>query len=172
MNIDTIDNFLNNDLFLEIKSALTCPYFPWYWNRSTIDLTEKYDTHTLLCEKIEDYQFTHAFFDSGKKVSSLYPIIEPLLENIKYESLLRVKANLVTRTKEIVRFSYHVDYDFECKTSIFYLNTCDGYTEFENGEKVDSIENRFITFDSSFRHTGTSCTNDKSRFVINLNYIT
>jgi len=172
MNIELFDNFLDESVFSEMRGGMTCPYFPWYWNSSTIDLKERYDKHTLLCDQIDDYQFTHSFVESGKQVSTLYPVIEPLLKKIKYKSLIRVKANLVTRTNDIVRYSYHVDYDYECQTSIFYLNTCDGYTEFESGGKVNSVGNRLITFNSSLRHTGTSCTNDKSRFVINLNYIT
>ena len=57
-----------------------------------------------------------------------------------------------------------------CFTSILYLNTNDGYTEFENGTKIESIENRLITFPLSYRHTGTTCTNNPFRVVINFNY--
>ena len=55
-------------------------------------------------------------------------------------------------------------------TSILYLNTNDGYTQFENGTKIESIENRLITFPLSYRHTGTTCTNQPFRAVINFNY--
>jgi hypothetical protein len=58
------------------------------------------------------------------------------------------------------------------KTAIFYLNTNDGYTIFEkDGEKIDSLENRMLIFDSSERHSGTNCTDQKYRAVINFNFI-
>ena len=49
-------------------------------------------------------------------------------------------------------------------------NDGDGYTEFEDGTKVESIENRFVTFPSNLHHGGTTCTDQKRRVVINLNY--
>ena len=38
------------------------------------------------------------------------------------------------------------------------------------GTKVESIANRMITFPSNMKHTGTSCTDEKIRVVINFNY--
>ena len=55
-------------------------------------------------------------------------------------------------------------------TSIFYVNTNNGYTKFEDGTKVESVANRMITFPSNMKHTGTSCTDEKKRIVINFNY--
>ena len=43
MNIELVDNFLDENVFSEMKGGMTCPYFPWYWNSSTIDLKERYD---------------------------------------------------------------------------------------------------------------------------------
>ena len=41
---------------------------------------------------------------------------------------------------------------------------------FKNGKVIDSVENRFIMFNSQLEHTGTTCTNQKRRIVINFNY--
>ena len=57
-------------------------------------------------------------------------------------------------------------------TSIFYMNTNNGYTEFENGAKVESVENRMVVFPAEMKHRGTSCTDKKIRVVINFNYFT
>ena len=57
-------------------------------------------------------------------------------------------------------------------TSILYLNTNNGYTEFEDGTKVESVANRFISFPIETKHRGTSCTDKKIRVVINFNYLT
>ena len=46
----------------------------------------------------------------------------------------------------------------------------DGYTRFEDGTKIESVANRVAVFESNLKHCGTTCTNTKSRVVINLNY--
>ena len=55
-------------------------------------------------------------------------------------------------------------------TSIFYVNTNNGYTEFEDGTKIESVANRMVTFPTNLKHRGTSCTDEKIRVVINFNY--
>ena len=56
------------------------------------------------------------------------------------------------------------------RTGVFYLNTNNGYTYFESGERVDSVENRLLVFPSSKRHAGTTNTDVDYRCVINLNW--
>jgi len=36
--------------------------------------------------------------------------------------------------------------------------------------KVESVANRLVEFDSNLEHTGSSCTDENIRVVINLNY--
>ena len=55
-------------------------------------------------------------------------------------------------------------------TAVFYVNTNNGYTIFESGEKVSSVENRMVIFDSNILHTGTTCTDERVRCVLNFNY--
>ena len=55
-------------------------------------------------------------------------------------------------------------------TSIFYVNTNNGYTKFEDGTKVESVANRMLTFPANMKHIGTSCTDEQTRVVINFNY--
>ena len=92
-------------------------------------------------------------------------------------SLWRIKANLLIRTPNIVENTFHVDIgDFseeklkQWTTSILYINTNNGYTKFEDGTKVESVANRMVIFPSNMKHTGTSCTDEKRRIVINFNY--
>jgi hypothetical protein len=56
-------------------------------------------------------------------------------------------------------------------TAIFYLNTCDGYTIFNDGDKIYSVENTLIIFPGRLLHCGTTCTNENRRLVININYM-
>ena len=83
----------------------------------------------------------------------------------------RIKANLTTRTPNIQEHGMHTD-DVQPNgtTGIFYLNTCDAYTKFKNGVKVKNEKNKYVEFDSSLKHAGTSCTNKKRKVVINFNY--
>jgi len=95
------------------------------------------------------------------------------------KSLYRIKSNLLTRTPEIVENDFHYDVsDFTPEqakhwtTSILYINTNNGYTKFETGEKIKSVENRLITFPANLKHTGASCSDERNRVVINFNYFT
>ena len=56
------------------------------------------------------------------------------------------------------------------KTGIFYMNTNNGKTIFEDGEEIDSIENRMVVFPASKRHAGTTHTDTIYRCVINFNW--
>ena len=42
---------------------------------------------------------------------------------------------------------------------------------FKDGTKVESVENRIVIFDGSELHCGVSCTDEKARFVLNINYL-
>ena len=56
-------------------------------------------------------------------------------------------------------------------TAVFYINTNNGYTEFEDGTRSESIANRMVTFPANLKHRGTTCSDEKTRIVINFNYI-
>ena len=54
---------------------------------------------------------------------------------------------------------------------MYYINTCNGYTKFEDCETVvESIANRCLVFPSQLRHTGTNVTDENKRLIINMNY--
>ena len=57
-------------------------------------------------------------------------------------------------------------------TAIYYVNDNNGYTEFEDGTIIDSVENRVVIFSSEMLHTGRNCTDENVRVIINLNYFT
>ena len=101
-----------------------------------------------------------------------------MFKNLYYRlgvnKLWRSKINLTLRTKDpFVFYPFHTDFANHdtYTTAIFYLNTNNGYTLFEDGTKVESVANRFVTFPNGLRHTGTSTTNASFRMVINFNYV-
>ena len=165
LKMDIEDNFLNPEEFKNIQTLLTNPSFPWFLNKGVVE--KETDEKNM-------FQFTHTFWDNnlGGQTSPFLIELEPLINKINPSKLYRIKANLVTRTDEIVVHGYHTDYHapFKCTTSVFYINTNNGFTVFENGEKAYSLENRFARFDSNLMHSGSSCTDKNFRCVININY--
>ena len=75
----------------------------------------------------------------------------------------------VNQGKHIIH-DRHTDKPYSHKASLLYLNTNNGFTEFDDGTRVDSIENRFVTFDGSVPHSSSTCTDKKNRLVLAINY--
>ena len=83
-------------------------------------------------------------------------------------TLIRAKAVLTPKT-ENPRFSgFHIDYP-NMTTATYYLNSNNGYTEFRDGSRIESISNRMLVFDSNLEHQGITCTDKKIRVLINFN---
>ena len=163
------DNFLKQENFDEVKKNLTGKHFPWF-------ISNFIDFENDVPDK---FQFTHVFYFGGAPQSSYMELANYLVKAIQPLSVYRIKANLLTKTPNIVENVFHVDIGNlenspeilkQWTTSIFYVNTNNGYTLFENGTKVESVANRMVTFPSNMKHTGTSCTDKKYRIVINFNY--
>ena len=120
----------------------------------------------------DDFQFVHMFWYPSKGVTSQdMSILNTLLNKINPRIIARIKANLNIRTNETRIRDYHIDIGpYNHTTSIYYLNTNNGCTCFEDGTKVESVANRLLTFDSNMKHAGSTCTDEKVRVVLNLNY--
>ena len=89
-------------------------------------------------------------------------------KNVK--ALIRAKANLYSNQSKIIEHDIHTDYPFKHKGVLFSLNTCNGFTEFEDKTKIQSVENRAIFFDPSLPHHSSTCTDAPTRVNINFNY--
>ena len=162
-----IDNFLDEQSFRNLQNVILGNDFTWFYINS-IDYSD---------EEGDKFQFFHAFFKEDIGVNShQYGILSNILNKIKPKDIFRIKANLLTRTSKIEVNTFHSDIVdlgiLPWTTSILYINTNNGYTEFETGAKVESIENRMVVFPAEMKHRGTSCTDKKVRVVINFNYLT
>lgn len=180
---EIIDNFLSEEDFLPIQKFMTGAYFPWYFNESTVYLGD--DLHDWLEPHQEfdlcDFQFIHNFYMVNQEYG--YPevnsphgqLLNPILKKLNNFSLIKAKANLRTIYKDNQDnhpIYYHRDYDIDCTTAIFYINTNNGYTIFKDTkQKVECVANRMVKFDSKLEHAGISSTDEKQRIVINFNYI-
>ena len=67
---------------------------------------------------------------------------------------------------------YHQDIDDskDYKTLLLYFETNNGYTEFETGEKIPSVENSALIFDANKMHQTVTQTDMMFRRNININY--
>lgn len=158
-----IDNFLDDVHFNKVSEVMLSTAFPWFYNDNIVD------------EKDGGYfQFTHSFYYNHLANSNYFNLLEPVLNKLEPKGLLRIKANTTTKTDQHIIHKQHVDLDFTLPnfyTSVFYINTNNGGTVFEEGGEVNSLENRLVTFPMHKKHTGKTCTNEKRRVVINFNYI-
>ena len=174
--IKIIDGLLSDEELKKLQDLLLGSEFPWYFNYNTVEAGQ---------DILSDFQMTHTFYREGKNFgyvhSNFFKSIKPILEKIGCKILIKSKANLrtVAPEKDMI-FGYHTDdqsrdYAFAygvTETAIFYVNTNNGYTIFKDSQKkIDSIENRLVTFPTDTEHCGVSCTDSKHRVVINFNYI-
>ena len=94
----------------------------------------------------------------------------------------RIKFNATPRTTNIKEKPLHVDVSGpqddkgnftdipNYHICVLYLNDNNGYTYFEDGQKVLSKENRAVIFSGDLLHAGTSCTDTDLRVVLNIDY--
>ena len=108
-------------------------------------------------------------------MKALCKILNPL-------ALIRIKINVTFNSSEVVELGYHQDRVGEIgefdhmMNACFYINTCDGYTRFldkngDKGDKVKSVANRLVYFPNSVKHAGTTTSDEKARYVVNINYV-
>lgn len=164
-----INNFLPREEFIAVKEAILNEQFPWV-------LHEKSYPEGNACEERFNYQFVHIFYQSPTYTSQNLTAINPIIKRIPHQLFIRIKANITTAAENLQIYGYHVDIPDSLakisKTAIFYINSNNGFTLFESDkQKVESIENRLVIFDSTDRHSGTNCTDQKYRAVINFNFI-
>ena len=155
-----IKEVLDKKISLNIKNVLTSNEFPWFIHKG------------IVYEKENNYQFAHIFYYKHQINSTFFEnLINPILKILNPISIIKIKANLLPRDKKIIEHGMHVDFkNKNSKTAIYYVNTNNGYTKFENNKKITSEENKLIIFNSNIKHTGTTCTDSDYRIVINFNY--
>ena len=155
--VEVIDNFLPEHKFKTLQSIMMGEDFPWFYKNYI----------AYKGEEDGGYQFVHNLLDPDEGKSSKYYLMEPFE---KLGRMYRIKANMRTRTLFHGRSDYHIDYP-DMTTAIFYLNTCNGYTNFrKSGKKIKTVANRMVIFVSNLEHAGFSQTDEKVRVVINFNY--
>ena len=159
-----IDDFLSPSDFEIVQQYFLSDDFVWYYH------------NCIACDRqgLDQFQFDHLFFSvSQPSKFNWSPFLQPIFTKLNARYILRVKANLRPRTSQGVLSEYHTDMDLNQQTAIFYLNTNNGYTKFqdESLQDVPSVANRLLTFYGGLKHCGCSATDCNNRIVLNINYI-
>ena len=157
--IEVIDNFLPEEEFKSIQSLLLGEQFYWFYQEGRTSSDDGL------------YLMVHMFYQPGVGNNSRHiHIWNTFMNKVEAKKCVRIKANLTFKTPTIEVGEYHTDYD-DIKTAVFYINTNNGYTEFESGVRVSSVANRVCIFDSNLKHRGTTHTEpEPQRIVVNFNY--
>jgi len=150
---------------------------PWMYDQHKVNIKEKRDD-------LHNHQLVHHLYMNYRPVSPLfektYPILNKLTSiGVPPLSIIRMKANMTFATDIHYESGMHIDeqglldesFDTGVWTAIYYFNNNNGYTLFEDGTKVESKANRLVIFDAYTEHCGVSCTDQKNRMVLNINFI-
>lgn len=160
--IETKDNFLDDVTFEKFVREFTSDKLQWFLQHNIVDD----DGHI---------QMTHVIYDYKTPQSYMWNFVQPIVDQLNICSVIRIKANLLFRTEKIIEHGMHIDIPEApsiAKTAVFYLNTNNGYTKFEDGTKVESVANRIAIFPNTLKHTGsTNICKTPYRLVLNLDYI-
>ena len=157
--IQIIDNFLPEEEFAFIQSFIMGGEFKWFY----------VDGRTTSDDGL--YIMVHIFFqpDVGPNSEHL-DMWNTFMNKLEAKKCERIKANLTFKTSTIEPAFFHYDFE-DMKTAVFYINTNNGYTEFESGVRVKSVANRVCIFDSNLKHRGTTHSEGgHQRVVVNFNY--
>ena len=164
--IKIIDDFIPHHQFRNIENCI----YDIPWSFGTVGIQND-PNDVMLCDPLDNFQFVHLFYKDYEITSQHCNLILPIIQKLNLRALIKIKANLNPRTSKIIEHTFHRDVDYDDSfTSVYYVNSNDGYTLFEDGTKVESVGNRMVIFPSNMMHTGSTCTNQKARVVINFNY--
>jgi len=172
-NYEIIDNFLPGELFTPLQELIMSQRLPWYYRAEISYDHEKESLNSYLSHFLYKDVCSDDCMELRGEWSSHFQTFNPVLSFLPYfKTLIRMKVNFYIRTENVQVHEWHIDFDFPHTTGILYFNDNDGYTEFKDGTKIESIENRFVAFDGLLFHRSTNCSNQKARFNLNINYIT
>ena len=159
MDFKIIDNFLSDFDYQLALSIIEDDNTTWRCGEVVFE-------EVLKCPIQFNKQFSH-FISIEDKSTMYYLALLPILKilNIDDKNIIRAKINNNLATENIIEHGFHIDTEIKSKTIIYYFNTNNGYTLFENGNKVESISNRLIIFDSSMPVSYTHLTLPTKRIV-------
>ena len=163
MKYEVIDNALPKESAEYIKNVLTSNMFPWFYEKKVTNHGNNLN--------LNEYYFSHSFYKNYSWSSEhAQNLLDPIISVLEPTALIRIKGNFYPRTENELQNQDHADYPFSHRGAIYYVNSNDGHTILQDGTKIESVENRILTFDPSLMHRSTHCTDLHGRINIVFNY--
>ena len=161
-DIEVIDDFVPEEVFAPLCEVLMNDAFPWF-----------FQNHIAYDEPEDDVRMylSHLFYQNFAPNSSFFDLVAPIIDLLNPRALIRVRANLHPwQGPEIHQHQWHNDQFWSHTAALLSINTNNGFTEFKNGEKVDSVENRLVKFDGVLEHRSSTCTDSHGRMNVIFHY--
>ena len=167
---DIIDDFLSESDMDNFYETFTHGGFPWTLITKVNENAEE-----------NDFQFAHKYIDDRVEVydgaiEALRPIFRELYfakYMAKETEVYRAKTNLFIKTDTRRGLGFHHDITNlgdNYKTIIYYVNSNNGGTRFEDNTFIESVRNRALLFSGKISHETVTQTDTNFRFNININY--
>ena len=94
--IQVIDNFLDQESFLELREEIFSNEFPWYF--SDVKTYEEYNWEE---DELYNCQHVHTFFAVRTRGrSKWYSLLIPILKRLKARDIIRIKVNSTPKQRE------------------------------------------------------------------------
>ena len=173
MDLKIIDNFLTDNDFNLLVS-------------NTVGRNDGHQVQFRVVSNVENFGVREEDYWSWYLVNMIYyedipqneiypnicNLFIPRFQHIaNFKTMIRIKMNAYPHTDVVKEHEKHIDFDYEHTGAVFSLNTCDGYTKFSDGTKVESVANRIVFFDASKYHQSTTTSNAKLRYNMNYNFL-
>tara|TARA_E500000331_G_scaffold254989_1_gene245532 strand:- start:1035 stop:1619 length:585 start_codon:yes stop_codon:yes gene_type:complete len=149
--------------------------FGWFYVQNVVSE----DCEISETPSLSQHMFVHGFYEKNNGVITTnenYNAIVPILEKIQPDIIVRIKANLYPNTPQVYAHGFHVDSNIHnIMTAVYFVNDNNGkfIIKDEHGKKIEieNRKNRLVVLPHGVYHTGTTCSDTKTRVVINFNYI-
>lgn len=181
-----IDDFLPEDKFNYLQSYLISNNFPWFFQSNITDPTE-YNIN------LDEYGFSHVFYDNMQINSYLFYLCEDLLyemsKHVGNIVLLKARADLTLYNPANKIHKPHTDLYEDHFVGIYYITRSSAptliYNETINFEsisenkkkknltiykKIYPEQNKMVIFNGNHLHTGYSPSNEQFRTLLNINF--
>ena len=167
------DRFLPKYYLKELQDYFLSNCCEWYYQEkiSGIESNSNLGSFGFSSNLFSDGAYVLNF--PGTLCRSLVSHVQEVVEtyNECHQSVIRARADMTLYNPDKHQHEYHTDFDFPHTTAIFYVNSSDGNTVLKNGIEVEPVENRLFIFDGLKLHTGHSPSKNKSRVLINMNFV-
>jgi hypothetical protein len=164
MDYEIIDNFLPEKYYKTLKRKFIeqTEQFPWYYSADQVGGDSSY--------------FYHVLFAFSREKSDYYEDFYGIVDRLKPNALIQMRLNLLVNVGVASVSDKHKDEyttDMKHRTGILYFGTNNGKTVLcgEDYEvEIDSVDNRFLSFDSNIEHYAKRQTDKDRRIVLNVNW--